>query len=364
MPMFKNEGDETEEKNRALVIYRPPTQVVMGNLFNSQPNFLSYVPTASIESIMVRMLDMERRFLAMIPVKRIILGRTIGSGGTNSVHQIDYEDGTRLDGMLIKDAGSSNGRSREFEALKVMESIGLRSVARGLTQLGPKQMLVMDYITGGIDSKSIVGYMKRLKKYISLVDGSETPDPRLRIQSNTIRDLLYGWERMTLKNRNFSDFQFMIDSQGCVIYNDPTGFTQEQPGDTTKIIIQAMIDTWEYQNPLYHTGRTWLEFKKYKRQVILERTIEFNRRFNQPGMSFGPPKLHLLDMSVFEGRSPAAYPCIFFTANRLQEVPGWRAFALPKGNTGYFQYDQCILNSISIATHNIAYIKLALGFND
>ena len=161
-----SDQDGHDNQERALIPYVPPQQAVFRGLFNSNQGYLGFVSALLVRIQLVELLDAERRFLSVVPVRRIMLGDQIGSGGTNSVHRIAYHGGGRLDGMLMKDAGASGGFSREYTALRSMESIGLRSVARGLAQVEDKQMLVMDFITGCVDSKSIIGYQRDLEKYV------------------------------------------------------------------------------------------------------------------------------------------------------------------------------------------------------
>jgi len=347
-PLDLQESDSSmqqENQERALIPYTPPHEAVFGELINSDVQYLNFVPLSSIRIEMVDLLSLERKFLSLVPVKRIVLGPQIGAGGTNSVHRISYEDGSPLEGMLIKDAGAKNGQSNEYLALKSMESIGLRSVARGLTQIGRKQMLVMDYIAGCVDSKSIVGYQVTLGDYLDVNKNAPQPDRRFApyLRASTIRDLLYGWNRMVLHKKDYSDYQFLINPRGEIIYNDPTGHSaRDTPGDTTKRVIRAVLDTWEYFHCDLVAGMTWQEFKTYKDEGKLALKIEFSKVYGsrRGHVLYFEPDFYLFDSSLFEGRKLADYECLLFRCDKnldLTHVPGWSKVALDSGLFGYFQ---------------------------
>jgi hypothetical protein len=356
-----SDEDRDDPRERALVPYAAPQETVFRGLFESNQNYLGHVSALVVQIQLVSLLDAERRFLSMVPVRRIKLGAQIGSGGTNSVHRIAYHGGGELEGMLMKDAGASGGFSREYNALRSMESIGLRSVARGVTQLDDKQMLVMDFIAGCVDSKSIIGYQRDLERYID--PDMEMPAPQQKfvscVKPLTIRELIYGWERMTAKNKSYGDFQFLIDRQGNVIYNDPTSVDDRAPNKGTRVIIQAMIDTWEFAWSTLATGMSWGEFKRYKRREWQAKITYFGSVYRG---RFTPPDFHIVDLGVFEGRSIASYPCLFFRGGAQRHVPHFDQVALSTGEVGYFTTTSIsVMEALKTGIQNIQAIKSALN---
>ena len=263
--------------------------------------------------------------------------------------------------FALTGGGSSGGFSREYTALRSMESIGLRSVARGLAQVEDKQMLVMDFITGCVDSKSIIGYQRDLEKYVD--PDLEMPAPQQKfvdcVKPITIRELLYGWERMVAMNKSYGDFQFLIDREGNVIYNDPTSVDDRAPNKGTRVIIQAMIDTWEFAWSSLATGMSWGEFKRYKQREWLTKIAVFAKAYRA---KFSPPDFHVVDFSVFEGRSIASYPCVCFRGAAQKAVPCFTQVALSTGEVGYYTTESIsVMASLKQGIQNIMALKAILG---
>ncbi len=361
----KEEAEQHSSQSRALIPYVPPQQQqqqVFQGLFNINQTYLGQLSSLLIRIRPIEVRSVERRLISTLYQRQIVLGPQIGQGGTNSVHRIQYDDGTFLEGMLIKDAGAKGGFSREYQALRSMESIGLRSVARGLTQVrgSNKQMLVMDFIAGCIDSKTIIGYKRTLKDYINPQRNHPAPNPAFaaRITSLTLRELLYGWERMTVCKKSYGDFQFLIDSKGQVIYNDPTSVDNGQPNQGTQVIIQAMIDTWEFGNTAQVLGMSWGEFKRFKHNEYQHRVSAFAQAYRS---NFSQPDFCILDWSFLENRSLRDYASLCFTGSVCKDLRGWHRVALPGGRFGYYTQELLtIVSGFQKALQNIRAIKAAL----
>lgn len=251
---------------------------------------------------------------------RIELGRQMGSGGTNAVYEVK---GNSL--WLLKNAGASSGKSREYQAMVKMSAIGLDTVSPSLFEFnGPQNnttMILMKRVLNGIDSKSIIGYKRDLKNYIDPDMKFPCPNQNaIFITDNTLQELIYGFTKIVGKNTDFGDYQFMLDSNGHVYHNDPTEQLKYKKGSSTQVIIQAIIDTWEYTNLPLARGMSWSKFKKLKvalrkhRQTLFFRTVRDKKARG--------PSFCILSYDAIDWQGMSIY-CLYESVNRCK-ISNWR----------------------------------------
>ncbi|NOK14832.1 hypothetical protein [Corallococcus exercitus] len=251
-------------------------------------------------------------------------GRPMGRGGTNDVFEVL---GNPL--WLLKNAGASGGESREYNALVEMQRLGLTTVSPSLVEFidvdlpeNNLTMIMMKRVLNGIDSKTIVGYQRDLKNYIN--PNKEFPFPNARhasfIKDETIQQLLWGFTRIASSKKDFSDYQFMLDSEGTVFYNDPTGELPYKDSSSTRVIIQATIDTWEYANLPVGRGMSWMKFKQLKAALALYRKQRFLKAAQD--RTARPPSFCIIDYSAIDWHGISIY-CAFESTNKVS-IPGWK----------------------------------------
>jgi hypothetical protein len=204
-----------------------------------------------------------------------------------------------------------------------MEKVGLSTVRRELVTIDRTQMILMTRVLNGIDSKSIIGYQRTLSDYVSLQ--CELPAPSSRwvdfLFCNTVTDLITSFQLMMLTQTNFSDYQFMIDAEGSVLHNDPVDVIPfNANGGSTRTIIQAIIDTWEYLNLPIAKGMSWRNFKLLKASLQKSRVREFCSRAKHARIS--TPALCILDYrAITWGNSMSE--CVCFRASSSVALTDW-----------------------------------------
>jgi len=251
-------------------------------------------------------------------------GRPMGRGGTNDVFEVL---GNPL--WLLKNAGASQGTSREYDALVEMKGLGLTTVSPSLVEFidvdlpdNNMTMIMMKRVLNGIDSKTIVGYQRDLKNYIDPSKAFPCPNAKHAgyIKDETIQQLLWGFTKIIGRKKDFSDYQFMLDSEGTVFHNDPTGEIPYKDGSSTRVIIQAIIDTWEYTNLPLGRNMSWMKFKQLKAALALHRKQRFFRAAQDRAAR--APSFCILDYSAIDWHGMSIY-CVFESVNRVT-VPGWK----------------------------------------
>lgn len=271
------------------------------------------------------------RGLRDLSLPRVLeLGHPMGRGGTNCVYEL-----TAQPMVLCKNAGASSGKSREYSALVKMEEVGLTTVRRDLATIDEMQMILMHRVLNGIDSKSIVGYQRTLTDYISLECGTPSPQALWKdyLLGHTVGELIVSFQLMATSGHNFSDYQFMIDGDGSVVHNDPVDVVPfKGSGGTTKVVIQACIDTWEYLNHPLGKAMSWLEFKRLKYALARERLATFGKALQDQRISV--PALCILDYRAFDW-SDVLCECVFFRGRTRVGIPNWRVASLPSGEFWY-----------------------------
>ena len=255
----------------------------------------------------------------------VSIGHKIGSGGTNSVFAIQNDPR-----FVIKDAGAKSGSSPEFNALVRMGSMGLRTVLRDLRFTGGKLQIVMDRITGCIDSKTIVGYQRSLKNYINPELDTPAPNPvyAYRITVDALEQMIEGWELMKRHRTFFGDYQFLLDSEGNVVMNDPTSTLRKDTDDGTQTIIQAMIDTYEF---LHADWGTWRDYKRLKLAWSKALTRDFAMGLRG---RFRPPDFWIADTS----KLLEIPPCAMFRSTIAADVPSFRRYNIGGNEYGYVHF--------------------------
>lgn len=246
------------------------------------------------------------------------LGDAMGRGGTNSVYEL-----TGQPMVLAKNAGASMGTSREYRSLVEMERIGLSTVRRELVTIDRTQMILMNRVLNGIDSKSIIGYQRTLGDYVSLQCDSPAPSSRWAdfLFCNTVTDLITSFQLMQTQGTNFSDYQFMIDVDGSVLHNDPVDVIPfKSNGGSTRTIIQAIIDTWEFLNLPIARGMGWRDFKLLKKALQTHRVREFCKRAKKTLLSL--PALCILDFRAIAWGNTMS-ECVCFRATSSFSMDDW-----------------------------------------
>ncbi len=282
--------------------------------------------------------------LAEFTPQQVTYGKQIGSGGTNTVHEVAERPGQ----MVIKTAGASGGFSREYDALARMETLGMRTVLRDLRFSNGQISLVMKRVEGCIDSKTIVGYKSHLKNYVK--PGHDAPAPQfddgIRITGATIQQLLEAWDIMSGNRSFFGDFQFLLDGSGEVFMNDPTGIiTKSNPDeqrhdDGTFTIIQAIIDTYEFIRQPRAGARAWGAFKTWKKQLRIARKTAFGRAMKGSGIAWEEPVFVVSSFRFARFEEPAR--CTLFVTATPQDVAGFQRVALSGGGYGYYPDDMAM----------------------
>lgn len=251
-------------------------------------------------------------------------GRPMGRGGTNDVFEVL---GNPL--WLLKNAGASRGVSREYNALVEMKKLGLNTVSPSLVEFvdvdlpqNNMTMIMMKRVLNGIDSKTIVGYRRDLTNYID--PNKEFPFPNADhasyIKDETIQQLIWGFTRIVARKKDFGDYQFMLDGDGSVLHNDPTQEIAYKDSSSTRVIIQAIIDTWEYTNLPIGRGMSWKKFKQMKAAIALHRKQLFLKTASD--RTARGPSFCILDYSAIDWHGISIY-CVFESANKIK-IPGWK----------------------------------------
>ncbi len=276
-------------------------------------------------------------FFPTIPEKVLTQGRQMGQGGTNSVYRV-----TETPHLLIKDAGSGGRNdSREYRALREMEAIGLKTVARGLHRNEGTLMLVMDFISGGTDSKSIVGYQRTLSDYMKVTLNIPAPNPALTrfVTKKSIDRLLFCWAQMVRHKKSFGDFQFMLAPDGDVFLNDPTNVVDKEPNKTLQEIIQAFIDTWEYKTfqEYFDMTFTWQQFKGAKLALCDGIKKSFFKAFSQANKSkqlkYKAPAFKMLSQDFL---APTFFASTLYVVDGNPALEGFHCIPLGDGTYGYY----------------------------
>ncbi|MCY1042078.1 hypothetical protein OV208_12195 [Corallococcus sp. bb12-1] len=279
-------------------------------------------------------------FFPSIPNNALSQGQQMGQGGTNSVYRVN-----ETPRFLIKDAGSGGREdSREYRSLMEMEAIGLKTVVKGLHRNAGKLMLVMESVSGGTDSKSIIGYQRTLKDYVDTKKSAPAPNPQLTrfVTKKSIEQLMLCWGQMVLHEKSFGDFQFMLNAEGDVFLNDPTNVENRKPSNTIQVIIQAFIDTWEYKafQLYFEMDFTWREFKLAKEKIIKRIQSSFYLEFAKAvklhkGEKLKPiaPAFKMLSHDFF---APAFFESTLFVLKADLLLDGFCCIKLGDDSYGYY----------------------------
>ncbi|MCM2459107.1 hypothetical protein HGO40_01080 [Pseudomonas sp. CG7] len=277
------------------------------------------------------------RLLAQLPAfipSQITRGLQIGKGGTNSVYLVKEHPG-----VLMKDGGAKvGGTSKEYNAMVKMGAMGLRTVLHDLRIHRGRIQIIMDRVNGCVDSKTIIGYKKHLTDYIN--PDMATPCPRskdaLAIHGETLCQLLSAWDLMFEKGQYFNDFQFLLDPSGEVYLNDPTDVANKFWDRGTNIIIQAIINTYEYIHRIAGE-QDWMTFKRYKKTLAERRYKEFELGSGLLPEQFYTPHYTVINYRFCWYQAPS--PSTMFRTKFALDVPSFIRVQLAGGMFGYFHQE-------------------------